>query len=283
MVDQIEAKVIVTSNRETQISDQPTQMSQQSSGSIGGSSTLDETVFLCRNFYDILSKRLRRASFSQLSRRYSRKLLAPVTHATTSVAVASSPESSHRQRKRTYGTSNASDGSTTTTTTSGSVVDKRVRHEQTAHDMFMLAYNELQLSAVPHSLPCREKERSQLYRILRNAICNGGQQPTVYVSGMPGTGKTATVLEVVRKLRSEVAEQELPFFNFVQLNAMHLTHPHHAYRDILFRVTGEICARAHAAENLKRVFNLDDPNRAITLLLVDEIDFLATKKQVCLV
>ena len=51
----------------------------------------------------------------------------------------------------------------------------------------------------------------------------------LYVSGVPGTGKTATALEVVRGLRRRAAAGQLPAFRFVELNALRLPSPQHAY------------------------------------------------------
>lgn len=51
----------------------------------------------------------------------------------------------------------------------------------------------------------------------------------LYVSGVPGTGKTATVLEVMRSLRRKTESGQLPAFQFVELNSLRLPSPQHAY------------------------------------------------------
>jgi Cdc6-like AAA superfamily ATPase len=51
----------------------------------------------------------------------------------------------------------------------------------------------------------------------------------LYVSGVPGTGKTATVMEVMRKLRRRAESQQLPLFQFVEINGLRLPSPYHAY------------------------------------------------------
>ena len=55
----------------------------------------------------------------------------------------------------------------------------------------------------------------------------------MYISGVPGTGKTATVHEVTGYLRQAAEEGELPDFQFVEINGMRLTEPHQAYVSIL--------------------------------------------------
>ena len=57
----------------------------------------------------------------------------------------------------------------------------------------------------------------------------------MYISGVPGTGKTATVHEVMRCLHELVNEGELPEFKFVEINGMRLSDPRQAYVQ-LYRV-----------------------------------------------
>ena len=47
----------------------------------------------------------------------------------------------------------------------------------------------------------------------------------MYISGVPGTGKTATVMEVTGYLRQAAEDKELPDFKFVDINGMRLTDP----------------------------------------------------------
>ena len=47
----------------------------------------------------------------------------------------------------------------------------------------------------------------------------------MYISGMPGVGKTALVREVARYLVGAVEEDMLPSFKFVEVNGMKVTAP----------------------------------------------------------
>ena len=58
----------------------------------------------------------------------------------------------------------------------------------------------------------------------------------MYISGVPGTGKTATVHQVIRYLTEEFNEGDLPYFRFIEINGMKLTDPHQAHVQIL-----EVC------------------------------------------
>ena len=55
----------------------------------------------------------------------------------------------------------------------------------------------------------------------------------MYISGVPGTGKTATVHEVIRSLTQGCEDGELPSFKYLEVNGMKLTEPRQAYVEIL--------------------------------------------------
>lgn len=55
----------------------------------------------------------------------------------------------------------------------------------------------------------------------------------MYISGVPGTGKTATVHEVIRCLQHAANMEEIPSFHFIEINGMKMTDPHQAYVQIL--------------------------------------------------
>ena len=55
----------------------------------------------------------------------------------------------------------------------------------------------------------------------------------MYISGVPGTGKTATVYQVMKYLQEEYENGDLPYFKFIEVNGMRLTDPHQANVHIL--------------------------------------------------
>ena len=55
----------------------------------------------------------------------------------------------------------------------------------------------------------------------------------MYISGVSGTGKTATVQQVVRHLAEEHEDGDLPAFRYIEINGMKLTDPHQANVQIL--------------------------------------------------
>ena len=59
----------------------------------------------------------------------------------------------------------------------------------------------------------------------------------LYISGVPGTGKTATVMEILRQARRRVEDGQLPRFQLVEINGNRLPSPYHAYTH-LYEVSG---------------------------------------------
>lgn len=141
-----------------------------------------------------------------------------------------------------------------------------------------LAREQLHVSVVPKSLPCREKEFDNIYSFLEGKIqdqCGG----CMYVSGVPGTGKTATVTGVIRTLQRLVAEDKLPAFDFMEINGMRLTEPRQAYVQIYKQLTGKTVSWEHAHTLLEKRFTTPAPRRVTTVLLVDELDILCNRRQ----
>ncbi|XP_074953721.1 origin recognition complex subunit 1 [Phalacrocorax aristotelis] len=136
----------------------------------------------------------------------------------------------------------------------------------------------LHVSAIPESLPCREEEFQDIYNFVESKLIDG-TGGCMYISGVPGTGKTATVHEVIRCLQQAAENDDLPSFQCVEINGMKLTDPHQAYVQILELLTGQKVTATHAAALLAKLFNTPGPKRKTTVLIVDELDLLWTRKQ----
>lgn len=101
----------------------------------------------------------------------------------------------------------------------------------------------------------------------------------MYISGVPGTGKTATIHEVIRCLQHASDMDEIPTFRFIEINGMKMTDPHQAYVQILQKLTDQKVTADHAAALLEKRFSNPAPKKETTVLLVDELDLLWTRKQ----
>ncbi|EDV23487.1 uncharacterized protein TRIADDRAFT_28013, partial [Trichoplax adhaerens] len=134
----------------------------------------------------------------------------------------------------------------------------------------------LKISEVVGPLPCREEEYANIYDFISSKLldkCGG----CMYISGVPGTGKTATIYSVVQELRQAVQTKQIPKFKFIEINGMRLTEPSQAYVEILKQLTGEKAAAERSASILNTYFNSNQ--KYATIVLVDELDLLWTRKQ----
>ncbi|KAK0180636.1 hypothetical protein PV327_002999 [Microctonus hyperodae] len=152
-----------------------------------------------------------------------------------------------------------------------SVVEKR-------KTIFETTKAQLHVSAVPKSLPCREKEFNDVFTFLERKLVDhsGG---CMYISGVPGTGKTATVNESIRCLRKLVAKKTIEDFNFIEINGMKLSEPRQAYVQILKQLTGETATWEVARATIEKKLTNANNNKSMTLLLIDELDLLCNKRQ----
>ncbi|MEQ2253369.1 Origin recognition complex, subunit 1, partial [Ilyodon furcidens] len=116
------------------------------------------------------------------------------------------------------------------------------------------ARTRLHVSSVPESLPCREQEFQDIYSFVESKIMDG-TGGCMYISGVPGTGKTATVHEVMRCLQHAADVEEIPPFRFIEINGMKMTDPHQAYVQVLQELTGQKATADHAAALLEKRFS----------------------------
>ncbi|KAK9249442.1 P-loop containing nucleoside triphosphate hydrolase protein [Lipomyces tetrasporus] len=134
------------------------------------------------------------------------------------------------------------------------------------------ARSRLHVAAAPEALPCREREFEEIQTALESAIMEETGS-CIYVSGTPGTGKTATVRSVVRYLKRNFT------FQFVEINGMKVTQPTQAYALLWEAISEQRVATAHALRFLDDEFQ---DNKFITkpvVVLMDELDQLVTKSQ----
>lgn len=145
----------------------------------------------------------------------------------------------------------------------------------------------LALTSVPRTLPCREAERGQVAAFVEEVLAEDCGK-CLYISGIPGTGKTATVLEVMRGLKRKSEARKLPQFQFVEINGLRLASPQHAYSALYEALTGDRAGPQTAATALEEMFrdNGSGKNgkgaRRPTILLIDEMDQLVNKTQTVL-
>jgi origin recognition complex subunit 1 len=99
------------------------------------------------------------------------------------------------------------------------------------------------------------------------------------ISGIPGTGKTATFKAVLKQLQAEMDQEELDPFEFVEINGMKLTEPKQAYSVLYEGLTTEKVTPSHAEHLLLSRFTGLNPYQRPCVVLMDELDMLVTQKQ----
>ncbi|GAX79990.1 hypothetical protein CEUSTIGMA_g7430.t1 [Chlamydomonas eustigma] len=138
----------------------------------------------------------------------------------------------------------------------------------------------LLLSNTPSELPCRDMEKTRVTKFVENIIDKDAESSGVmYICGIPGTGKTACVMEVLGGLRQQAVDAGV---QLVTINALSLPSPQHVYSKLWERLAGQRCGASKALSQLESMFASRSSQKgpqAMTLLLVDEIDILMTKDQ----
>lgn len=159
-------------------------------------------------------------------------------------------------------------------------------------------------------LPCRDEQKAHVREFLLSAIraaANGTDDASrsLYISGVPGTGKTATVREIVRDLRQQLLSGLLPPFTVLELNAMSLADPGLVYVELYAAIAGvRGVAPSHAAQLLEQSFSETVPSHAenssgqaskallrkrgrpagpraegVVIVVLDEMDVLLARRQ----
>lgn len=143
-----------------------------------------------------------------------------------------------------------------------------------------IAREKLHVSSVPTSLPCREMEFDNICNFLEDKILDESSG-CMYISGVPGTGKTATTSEVIRYLKDKSKKEEIPCFKFIEINGMRLSEPKQAYVQIYQQLVGKSVSADQAHSLLEKRFTTlsASGSHITTVLLVDELDMLCNRRQ----
>ena len=138
------------------------------------------------------------------------------------------------------------------------------------------------LSAEVSSLPCREREIQQLTRFFSNHI----EQRTVgsmYISGAPGTGKTASVTRTIDAMEAFAKKNKLPAPRFVYINGVSLETQgsgaifHEIYRQ--FTGDDEDVEDPVRLLEAKLLPSRKNKNSRSVFVIIDEIDALLLKSK----
>ncbi|KAL9260505.1 Origin of replication complex subunit 1A-like protein [Drosera capensis] len=154
-------------------------------------------------------------------------------------------------------------------------------HKQTELER---AKKTLLLATWPCSPPCRNREMEEITTFVRGAVCDDqclGR--CLYIHGVPGTGKTMSVLAAIKSLRSEVDAGIVRPFSFIEINGLKLATPESIYRVIYEALSGHRVNWKKALNCLNERFSegkeIGKGKNKPCVLLIDELDLLVNKNQ----
>ena len=153
-------------------------------------------------------------------------------------------------------------------------------------------------------LPCRKNEQDQIYDYIKKGLETNGNYSSLYIAGMPGTGKTASVKTIVNILESELNEAKskkngkangkdgiIPF-NKLFISGIEYPNISNVFKVIykfIFEKEKDKLNIKNYIQLLNNFFShrkkynssnaLKDPSNCHILLIIDEIDILINSSQ----
>jgi Cdc6-like AAA superfamily ATPase len=167
---------------------------------------------------------------------------------------------------------------------------KRKNVEKKELDIDMNENSQNNEEIITDFLPCREQEQEQIKNYIKEGLEINGNYNSLYIAGMPGTGKTACVKRVIEILENEFKGKENMFFTTLFLCGTEYPFINKIYKTIyqfIFSNKRKIRKKRYALlinnffcdRNKANICHLNDPSNSHIILVIDEIDFLINKNQ----
>ena len=167
---------------------------------------------------------------------------------------------------------------------------KRKNVEKKELDIDMKENSQNNEEIITDFLPCREQEQEQIKNYIKEGLEINGNYNSLYIVGMPGTGKTACVKRVIKILENEFKDKGNMFFTTLFLCGTEYPFINKIYKTIyqfIFSNKRKIRKKRYALlinnffcdRNKANICHLNDPSNSHIILVIDEIDFLINKNQ----
>ena len=153
-------------------------------------------------------------------------------------------------------------------------------------------------------LPCRKDEQDLIYNYIKQGLQTNGNYHSLYIAGMPGTGKTASVKTIINILESELNEAMnkrngkalgkdgiIPF-KTIFLSGINFPNISNVFKIIYKFIFAKVKDKLNIKDYIqllneffsnRKKYNssssLNDPSNSHIILIIDEIDILINNSQ----
>ncbi|CAH3024145.1 unnamed protein product [Porites evermanni] len=126
-------------------------------------------------------------------------------------------------------------------------------------------------SSHPDNLLCREKEIAEIRSFLHNHLPKG-KPGSLYISGAPGTGKTACLTRIMLEMKAEIRKCQVIFINCMALKQA---------QDIFQKIAVELVGEENCPTKVTQKFLEEEfaSSKLTRIIILDEMDQLESKSQ----
>ena len=142
-------------------------------------------------------------------------------------------------------------------------------------------------------LPCRKEEQLKIYNYIKNGLKTNGDYNSLYIGGMPGTGKTECVKNVVEYIEIENKRNNGARFRTLFIDCVNFPKISKLYKSLynfIFskkenqKIKSLKCIQIldnffYERKNFNSNINLNDPSNGHIIIILDEIDFFINRTQ----
>jgi Cdc6-like AAA superfamily ATPase len=178
--------------------------------------------------------------------------------------------------------------------------DEYYEEEQEKDEESIKSFSEARLEY----LPCRKEEQDLIYNYIKQGLQTNGNYHSLYIAGMPGTGKTASVKTILNILESELNEAMnkrngkalgkdgiIPF-KTIFLSGINFPNISNVFKIIYKFIFAKVKDKLNIKDYIqllneffsnRKKYNssssLNDPSNSHIILIIDEIDILINNSQ----
>ncbi|KAI8978448.1 P-loop containing nucleoside triphosphate hydrolase protein [Pilobolus umbonatus] len=152
-----------------------------------------------------------------------------------------------------------------------------LKTEPSSATLYQKAKTVFRRTAIPSRLIGREKEREILLKFWLDHVMNN-HPGCMYISGMPGTGKTAMLNEIMRMTEDDIMALRSHKVKIMVINCMSIQEPKKIYLRLVEDMkSASSLIQSDIIKQAETLINSD--KHRMNVVVLDEIDSLITKEQ----